>query len=176
MYSGSVTTAPHPHAQLIETFYTAFQQRDPEAMIACYHPAIRFSDPVFRDLEGPRAGAMWRMLTERAPTLEITFRDVHADDRAGKAHWEARYVFSATGRNVHNVIDAAFEFQDGKIVRHADTFDLWRWAGMALGIKGRLLGWLPPVQNAIHHKAMRGLAAFEAQPATISASSGQQDR
>lgn len=151
----------HPNARLIETFYTSFQKRDAEGMVACYHPDVRFSDPVFHELVGPRACAMWRMLCKRAKDLEIEFRDVQADDKTGSAHWEARYLFSATGRNVHNVIDAKFEFRDGKIVRHADTFDLWRWAGMAMGAKGKLLGWLPPVQQAIHKKAMGGLDEFE---------------
>jgi ketosteroid isomerase-like protein len=151
----------HPNAKLIETFYTAFQQKDAEGMVACYAPDVRFSDPVFQALEGPRACAMWRMLCARAKELEIEFRDVQADDRAGSAHWEARYLFSATGRKVHNVIDARFEFRDGKIVRHADTFDLWRWAGMAMGAKGKLLGWLPPVQQAIRRKAQGGLDEFE---------------
>ena len=157
-----MAASTHPHAQLIETFYTSFKNRDPAGMIACYAAEIWFSDPVFRDLRGPRAGAMWRMLAERATSLEVTFRDIRADDHTGSAHWEARYLFSATGRSVHNVIDARFEFRDGKIVRHADTFDLWRWAGMALGAKGKLLGWAPPIQNAIHKTAMRGLEAFEA--------------
>ena len=157
----------HPNALLIETFYTAFQKRDAEGMVACYHPDVRFSDPVFHELQGARAGAMWRMLCARAKDLEVEFRDVRADDRTGSAHWEARYLYSATGRRVHNVIDAQFEFRDGKIVRHADTFDLWRWAGMALGAKGKLLGWLPPVQQAIHKKALGGLDQFErAQAAT----------
>ena len=151
----------HPNARLIETFYTSFQKRDAEGMVACYHPDVRFSDPVFHELVGSRACAMWRMLCKRAKDLEIEFRDVQADDKTGSAHWEARYLFSATGRNVHNVIDAKFEFEGGKIVRHADTFDLWRWAGMAMGAKGKLLGWLPPVQQAIHKKAMGGLAEFE---------------
>jgi ketosteroid isomerase-like protein len=157
-----MTAAAHPNAELIETFYAAFQRRDAEAMVACYAPDVWFSDPVFHDLRGPRAGAMWRMLTARASSLEVTFRDVRADDHVGSAHWEARYVFSATGRSVHNVIDARFELRDGKITRHADTFDLWRWAGMALGAKGKLLGWAPPIKNAIHKTAMRGLEAFEA--------------
>jgi ketosteroid isomerase-like protein len=151
----------HANARLIETFYTSFQKRDAEGMVACYHPDVRFSDPVFQDLQGPRAGAMWRMLCGRAKDLEIEFRDVQADDSTGSAHWEARYLFSATGRKVHNVIDAKFEFRDGKIVRHADSFDLWRWAGMALGAKGKLLGWLPPIQRAIRQKALGGLDAFE---------------
>lgn len=152
----------HPHAQLLERFYTAFQKRDAAAMVACYHRDVWFSDPVFHDLRGPRAGAMWRMLAERATTLKLEFSGISADDKTGKAHWEARYDFTATGRKVHNVIDARFEFADGLIIRHADTFDLWRWAGMALGAKGKLLGWLPPIRQAIHRNAVRGLEAWEA--------------
>jgi ketosteroid isomerase-like protein len=154
--------AAHPNAQLIDRFYAAFQRRDAEAMVACYHPNVWFSDPVFHDLRDARAGDMWRMLCERATTLTVEYRDVAADERTGRAHWEARYDFSATGRKVHNVIEARFEFSDGKIVRHADTFDLWRWAGMALGAKGKLLGWLPPIQQAIHKTAVRGLDAWQA--------------
>jgi hypothetical protein len=32
--------------------------------------------------------------------------------------------------------------------------------GMALGLKGKLLGWLPPVQNAVKAQAMQGLEAY----------------
>ncbi len=161
-----MASASHPNAQLIESFYTSFKRRDAAGMIACYADDVWFSDPVFRDLRGPRAGAMWRMLTERATSLELTFANIVADETTGRAHWEARYDFSATGRKVHNVIEARFELKHGKITRHADTFDLWKWAGMALGAKGKLLGWAPPIQNAIHKTAMRGLDAFEAKRAT----------
>ncbi|MBX3162706.1 MAG: nuclear transport factor 2 family protein [Deltaproteobacteria bacterium] len=152
----------HPNARTIETFYEAFGRRDAAGMIACYHADVWFSDPAFGDLRGPRAGAMWKMLCERATSLEIVASGISADDAVGRAHWEAKYEFSATGRNVHNKIDAAFEFRDGKIIRHADTFDLWRWAGMALGPKGKLLGWLPPVKAAIRKQARKGLAQYEA--------------
>jgi hypothetical protein len=63
---------------------------------------------------------------------------------------------------VHNSIDARFELRDGKIVKHTDSFDLRRWASQALGMKGKLLGWLPPVQNAIRKQADAGLRAFMA--------------
>ncbi|MBI3243576.1 MAG: nuclear transport factor 2 family protein [Chloroflexi bacterium] len=150
----------HPNEQLIHTFYTSFQKRDAAGMIACYHPDILFSDPVFTHLQGARAGAMWQMLCARGKDLTLTFTNVRADDRAGSAHWEATYSFSQTGRKVLNVIDATFEFRDGKIVRHADSFDLWKWAGMALGAPGALLGWSPPMQAAIRKTASRGLEAF----------------
>ena len=88
-----------------------------------------------------------------------------ADDQTGSAHWTARYSFSQTGRTVENRVAARFQFRDGKIIDHQDTFDLWRWAGMALGIQGRLLGWTPFMRNAIHQRAMKGLAAFMRQQA-----------
>ena len=39
---------------------------------------------------------------------------VEADDRQGRAHWEAHYRFGAAGRQVHNVIDGSFRFRDGR--------------------------------------------------------------
>ena len=75
----------HPNAALITRFYEGFQRHDAEAMAACYTPDVLFSDPAFGELRGPRAGNMWRMLTGRAADLVVTFRDVEADDHAGRA-------------------------------------------------------------------------------------------
>ena len=150
----------HPNAQLITRFYTAFQNRDAEAMAACYHPDVTFSDPVFLDLKGGRARNMWRMLCASARDLTIEVRDIQADDASGQAHWDATYTFSKTGRKVFNQIDARFWFKDGLICNHQDTFDLWAWSGMALGIPGKLFGWAPPLQNGIRKTATKGLDAF----------------
>jgi ketosteroid isomerase-like protein len=150
----------HPNAELVTKFYEAFGRRDAEGMVACYAPDVVFSDPVFPNLRGAEAGAMWRMLCERGKDLRVEASGIDADDREGRAHWDAYYTFSATGKKVHNVIDARFEFRDGRIARHTDTFDLTRWAGMALGLKGKLLGWAPPVQNAIRKQADAGLRAW----------------
>lgn len=150
----------HQHAELIRAFYAAFQRRDHAAMAACYAPHATFGDPVFPDLTGWRIGAMWRMLCERATDLQLEASNVVADADSGSAHWEATYTFSGTGRRVHNVIEASFLFDGGRIVRHADAFDLYAWARQALGLKGVLLGWSPPVQRAIRSQAARGLEAF----------------
>jgi len=150
----------HQHAELIRAFYAAFQRRDHAAMAACYAPHATFRDPVFPDLAGWRVGAMWRMLCERATDLRVDASSVVADEDRGSAHWEATYTFSGTGRLVHNVIEASFTFEGGRIVRHADAFDLYAWARQALGLKGVLLGWSPPVQRAIRSQAARGLEAF----------------
>ena len=152
----------HRHAQLIDRFYGAFARKDADDMVDCYHREVVFSDPVFGELKGERACSMWRMLCARAKDLQLEHSGVVADDETGRAHWEARYTFTGTGRKVHNVIDARFRFADGKIIRHDDTFDLWRWSGMALGPVGKVFGWLPPLQRSIQKKALAGLAAWEA--------------
>ncbi|ACC74406.1 nuclear transport factor 2 family protein [Paraburkholderia phymatum] len=155
----------HPNAALIERFYEAFQRRDVDTMAACYAPDVTFSDPVFTQLHGDEVSDMWRMLVSRAQEFTLAFSHVAADDGHGSAHWVASYVFSQTGRAVVNQIDARFVFRDGLIVEHRDRFDLWRWAGQALGAKGALLGWTPFVQGAIREQAKRGLAAWRARAA-----------
>ena len=148
------------HAELIHAFYAAFQRRDHRAMAACYTPDAEFHDPVFTHLSGWRVRAMWRMLCERATDLRVQVDNVRASAEAGSAQWEAWYTFSQTGRSVHNRVQASFLFQDGKIRLHTDEFDLHAWARQALGMKGLLLGWTPPVQRAIRAQAARALEAF----------------
>lgn len=150
----------HPNAELLTGFYRAFAAKDGAAMASAYAPDAQFSDPVFTDLRGPEVGAMWQMLCARATDLRVEASGISADDLNGRAHWEAWYTFTKTGRQVHNVIDATFEFRDGKIVTHRDSFDLWRWAGMALGLSGKLLGWTPFLQNAVRKEARAGLAKY----------------
>lgn len=147
--------------ETLKRFYTAFQKRDAAGMAACYAPDVRFSDPVFADLRGADAGAMWKMLCERGKDLRLEFRDVRADATTGSAHWEAWYTFSASGRKVHNVIEATFEFRDGMIVKHTDRFDLYRWSRQALGPAGVLLGWSPLLQNKVRAMAAKGLADYQ---------------
>lgn len=155
----------HPNAALIRDFYACFARRDGEGMAALYADDVHFSDPVFPDLHGDAAGDMWRMLCSRAADLTVETSGIDADDTTGRAHWEAHYTFSATGRRVHNIIDARFELRGGKIVRHVDTFDFWRWSRQALGPAGLLLGWTPLLRNKVRRTAAQGLAAFRAKAA-----------
>lgn len=145
-------------SDVVTRLYTAFAARDHAAMAGCYTPDAHFSDPVFPDLHGPAVAAMWRMLCRRATDLRITFRDVTIAGERGSAHWEAWYTYSATGRPVHNVIDAIFTLKGGLIARHVDHFDLYAWARQALGARGVLLGWTPLVRAAVQRGAARALA------------------
>lgn len=154
---------------LVERFYAAFDRRDHRTMAASYAPAARFSDPVFQDLAGPRIGTMWRMLCERATDLRVECGPVRVDGDMTRVEWQAWYTYSATGRRVHNRIAASFSLGQGLIHRHDDVFDLYRWARQALGIKGLVLGWTPPVQRAIRRQASRSLDAFAARTAASGA-------
>ncbi|HEY0713025.1 MAG TPA: nuclear transport factor 2 family protein [Polyangia bacterium] len=165
MATTTTTTAEtdSPEARMIVSFYEALGRRDAESMVACYHKDVVFRDPAFGELRGDRARNMWRMLCGRSADLRVEVSNVKAQNGRGTAHWDAHYTFTSTGRRVVNRIDARFEFAQGRIIRHEDSFNLWRWSRQALGTKGLLMGWLPPVQKAITAKANRGLDEFIAQ-------------
>lgn len=145
---------------VIRNFYGAFQRRDADAMAACYAEDVEFSDEVFPSLRGDRAREMWRMLVERGADLKIDFSDVRAEGDRGSAKWVATYTFGFTGRAVRNEIEAEFEFRGGKIIRHKDRFDFWRWSRMAIGPMGLLLGWTPLVKGKVRSQAGRALEQF----------------
>jgi len=143
--------------QLIERFYAAFGEKDGHGMSTCYASDVHFSDPVFPDLRGPRAEAMWQMLTETPGDLRVELLESQADEDTGAAHWRAHYVFSQTGRPVVNDVNATFRFRDGLISDHKDEFDFHRWARQALGPVGLMLGWTPFVKGAVRRKAAERL-------------------
>ncbi|MBO3697442.1 nuclear transport factor 2 family protein [Roseivirga sp. E12] len=151
--------------ELIDKFYTAFANLDAEVMASCYHTNIVFYDPGFGTLKGKRASNMWRMLcsNQKGKGLKVTHSNVMADATKGSAHWEAHYTFSKTGRKVHNIIDAEFEFKDGLIIKHTDTFNLHRWSGQALGFQGQLLGWTGFFKKKLQAQTNRLLDKFESQ-------------
>ncbi len=151
----------HPNAAKLTTFYAAFARRDGAAMAALYAPAATFSDPAFPALAGPEIGGMWRMLCRNGKDLVVVASGIEADDRGGRAHWEADYSFGA--RKVHNVIDATFSFEGGLVTRHEDRFDLDRWLLQALGPIG---GRLPGAGAIVRWQAGRGLQSFLARERT----------
>ena len=150
----------HPHETLLRDFYAQLAARDPEGMARCYHADVAFSDPVFPMLHGDEAGDMWRMLLARATDLRVTLDEAHAGDDGGWAQLTARYTFTKTGRPVANRIRGLFAFRDGRIVRHYDSFSLWRWASQALGPVGAVFGWAPPLRWKVRKDAARALARF----------------
>jgi ketosteroid isomerase-like protein len=147
--------------EVIESFYSGFAERDADRMEACYHPEVRFSDPVFTDLRGVDVMRMWKMLLSRSDDLEIVLGERSAEGDTGSAHWTANYTFSRTGRRVVNEIDAHFAFSEGLIIRHEDSFDFWKWSRMALGAPGYLLGWSPILKKKVRAQSAEMLAASD---------------
>jgi ketosteroid isomerase-like protein len=151
----------HLNEALLERFYKAFEAKDHSTMAACYADDATFSDPVFPHLNAERARAMWRMFCTGGNQLDVSHSGVQADDSTGAGRWEAIYDFPKTGRRVHNKISSSFEFRDGLIVKHTDTFDFYRWSRMALGPIGMALGWSPIVKNQVRQQADAQLRRFE---------------
>lgn len=150
----------HPNEKLVRDFYSAFQKNDYRTMQDSYGPDATYCDPVFGTLTSAQAKAMWKMLITSAKDLRITFGDINANDEAGTCRWDAHYTFSGTGRKVHNIIIANFVFKEGKIHRHDDRFNFWRWSSMALGGPGLIMGWSPYLLHAVQKKVRGRLEKF----------------
>ena len=149
---------------LIEKFYSSFSELDAAGMQACYHNEVFFSDPVFPSLKGKEVNAMWQMLIEslkkNKKDWHLEFDEIKVDGDSGTCRWQARYTFSLSGRHVHNIIWAKFKFKDGKIIEHRDSFDFYRWAKMAFGFTGFVLGWMPFFKKKIQTQVAGRLRKF----------------
>ncbi len=147
------------NAATIEKFYSSFNSHDAASMADCYDDNITFQDPAFGILHGDEAKSMWCMLM-KGTDVQVTYSNVVANDHKGSADWVATYTFSKTGRKVVNSVHAEFEFKDGKIIKHSDTFDFWVWSRQALGISGLLLGWTGFLRQKVTEQATRRLKQF----------------
>ncbi|RZN79412.1 MAG: nuclear transport factor 2 family protein [Winogradskyella sp.] len=150
--------------KIVTTFYAAFANLDAEAMANCYHEDIVFEDPGFGTLHGEHASNMWRMLcaSQKGKDFKVTFSNIETNKNTGSAKWEAKYNFSKTGRKVHNKISAEFQFKDGLIIKHVDTFNLHKWASQAFGFKGKLIGGTSFFKKKLQKQTNSLLDRFEA--------------
>ena len=156
----------HPNAATITKFYTAFSKLDADTMSACYANDAIFEDEVFTLRGKEEVMGMWRMLTDATRSKgmdawKLEFSGIEANASEGRAHWDAHYRFSATGRLVLNHIDAQLTFNpQGLISAHRDRFDFWSWSRQALGTPGWLLGWAPVLRNKVRQQASTNLKKF----------------
>ncbi len=148
----------------IRRFYEAFARLDGEAMQACYAAEAQFDDEVFSLQGAAQIGGMWRMLcgaTRGNEAARAHWKLDVSNITTSSAHWEAHYLLGASGRRVHNRIDARFEFDaQGLITRHRDRFDFWAWSRQALGTTGWLLGWSPMLRNKVRSMAAENLRRY----------------
>lgn len=158
------------NALTITKFYTAFARLEGDGMGQCYADGVAFEDEVFTLQGKTQTMGMWRMLIEttRAKGMDawrLEFSDVAADASTGRAHWDAHYRFSTTGRMVLNRIDAQFTFdKHGLIISHRDCFNFWSWSSQALGAPGLMLGWSPFLRDKVRRQAAGNLQKFLTNP------------
>ena len=108
-----------------------------------------FSDPRFHADDRERGCVTTRFSEKLSPYSGGSLTD---DDSSDK--------FSASGNKVVNRIKASFEFENGKIIKHTDSFDFPAWAKQALGFKGRLLGRTNFLKNKVRATAKHNLEKF----------------
>ncbi len=154
---------------IIEKFYESFTKLDAKGMCECYHPNASFEDPAFGKLKGKDICHMWTMLCEsqKGTDFKISFGDIEYSENNGSANWEAWYVFSKTGRNIHNKIHAEFLLKDGLIAEHRDHFDLYRWSRQAFGVTGFLIGWSGYFKNKLQDTTNKLLSKHKAKKESI---------
>ena len=155
----------HPNQTRLDNFCAVFARLDADAMAAFYAPGAQFDDEAFSLRGHEQVTGMWRMLCDetkaKGDVWKLAYGGIEADARRGKAHWEADYRFSATGRLVHNVIDGVFEFDErGLITRHRDRFSFCAWSRQALGAPGILLGWTPFLRRKVEQQAAASLQKY----------------
>ena len=148
--------------QLISTFYKAFQQKDYTTMQQCYAENAVFNDEAFKNLNATQVRAMWQMLISRGKDLVVEFKNIQSEGNTASAEWVATYTFSQTKRKVTNRIKANFVIENGKIVKHTDTFNFYKWSSQALGMVGMLLGWTSFLRKKVSEGAMKNLEEFMA--------------
>ena len=149
------------NTQLIEKFYTSFQQLNAAGMKSCYSDDIVFFDPVFGLLKGEEANCMWQMLCKNARDFSLTYGNiVTLDEEYSTCDWVATYSFSKAGRRVVNKVKANMRIAGGKILEHSDAFSLHQWSKQAFGLSGVLFGWNSFFQRKIRNSANRSLLNF----------------
>ncbi len=158
--SSTTNNMENNNQQLITKFYTSFQNKDYRGMQECYADSATFSDPVFVGLNAAEVKAMWEMLCIRGKDLKLEFKNVQSVGNQASAEWIAHYTFGATGKKVVNYIKADFIIENGKIVKHTDVFNFYKWSKQALGAPGLLLGWTNFLKNKVRQGAMKSLNDF----------------
>ncbi len=147
---------------IVDRFYTAFAERDSEAMAACYGDDVVFEDPVFGTLRGEDARDMWRMLCSGGTDLSVTHQVLRSTPTSATTAWVATYTFPSTGRRVRNEVTAVMALAGDTIVEHRDSFSVWAWSSQALGPLGRLAGWTPILRSRVRATSTASLRAFQA--------------
>ena len=145
-----------------ETFFAAFKTRNHEGMNGLYAHTenVVFSDPIFVDLDIDETLSMWLMLLGgKSPKWDFAYEIVSVEGEKVTIDWMADYVYTQTGRDVHNVVRTEMIVRDGKIFSQRDNWDLCAWTTQAFPyVVGKPMCLLPDL--TIRKIARKKLAEF----------------
>lgn len=152
----------HTQTDIPEKLYRALNDRDYKAMWKLYSPKATYSDPAYGQLRGAEIKAMWHQLCSRNTDLEAEVLEVdNIDDRTISYTWKAYYTHAMYNGEIENVIEGEIMLDEkGHIISQHETYSLWKWFSMALGIAGKLLGWRRSMKDNLQRSVRKSLNDF----------------
>ena len=136
----------HANEQLLTKLFRCLNAHDHHGIADCYDDDAVFDDIAFTLKGKGQIHAMWDMICSEnevgvASDITVTVNELSANEVEGRAVVIDDYTFRDTGRKVHNLIESAFEFRGGKIIKQKDKCDSTAWARQAFGgFKGIVVG------------------------------------
>lgn len=149
-----------PSYRVAHSYFDHLQDRNAAGAVELCHPDLHYFDPILGDLHGREALARWPIFFAQPHEPSLHFFDITAKDDTVHVRYFLHYTDAETGRKIDHGISAELTIRDNRITHHKDTFDIWRFATMKLGMRGRLLGFLPSTADALRKKARAELDAY----------------
>jgi ketosteroid isomerase-like protein len=147
--------------ELIRTFFSAFQNRNFEAMRNCCNDNLVYFDPLYHFLNGEHVLSMWKCRYAYVEKFCLEFSDIVTDDNEYYTiQYHLSYVAEETGKVVNQTIKSYMRVLSGKIVEHSDAFSIHQWSSMVYGTIAKLIGWNRFYQNRLKKNARKKLLKF----------------
>ncbi|SDD35446.1 Ketosteroid isomerase-related protein [Niabella drilacis] len=147
--------------EIIESFFTAFGNRNHQAMNALYSDDIVYSDPLFGMLEGQQVMDKWEMICRDIRDFRLTvIKSEEIDHEYATCQWKATWYSSRSKKQIVFDAKSFMRFGGGKIIEHSDGFSLTKWIAQAYGLRGQFFGWLNFMKRKVQREYRGRLERF----------------
>lgn len=143
-------------AQIVKEFYKALSKGDYQKVNSLYHDDAKYRDEIF-DLRGKEINALWYTATRPEMNLIAHCKSLKVDGDRVTTDWNISYTIDTLNRKVELDETGVFQFQDGKIINHKDSYDFWSWCAQSLGFIGKALGWSQWLKNRVRNQAKKSV-------------------
>jgi|AntRauTorcE11898_2_1112593.scaffolds.fasta_scaffold21693_2 hypothetical protein len=157
-----MTHSDNPFTEIPKKLYQALNDRDYKSMWKLYAMDATFSDPAYGSLKGDEIKAMWHQICVRNTDLEAEILSVTQNDAQTISYsWKASYTHAMYNGEIENVINGEITVdKNGNILSQHETYSLWKWFSMAIGIAGKLLGWRTSMRENLQRSVRKSLDDF----------------